>query len=158
MIRYWVIAPYEAEDSNFFNDVWQFDQTSNTISIGWGQLGNVFNMNRPTLNNAITQAFHPKKKRATKMIWNFCHEIQIGDIVLARRGLSTLEGIGTVTRVAYYQPGKNPLLTAPGDEHPNFIDVEWQAELQPKQFNNNVFSRPTVTEISAVEYQKILKV
>ena len=44
--------------------------------------------------------------RAPKMIWEFHREIQPGDKVIARRGLSTILGIGTVTKTAYYDFAK----------------------------------------------------
>lgn len=154
MPRYWVIAPYEAKNYDFFNQVWQFDQINNTISIGWGQLGDVSNMDKQTLSNKLAQTF--PRSRAVNMIWAFYHEIKPGDIVLARRGRKTLVGIGTVTKAAYYEPGKNPHLSALGDSHPNFIDVEWKP-LNKEIISSFVFPMYTVSEFSDAQYHNILE-
>ena len=153
MPRYWVIAPYEAAKYDFYNTVWQFDQANDTISIGFGQLGDVSNMDRQTLNNNVAQTF--PGRRIAHMIWAFYHEIGLGDIVLARRGRKTLVGVGTVTRTAYYQPGRNPYLAPPGDSHPNFIDIAWQP--RSKEFSSIVFPMYAVSEFSETQYHNILE-
>lgn len=137
------------------------DQTNNTISIGWSALGDVSKMDRQTLTNAVAQAF-PSSPLATKslfanMIWAFHHEIAPGDIVLARRGRKTLAAVGTVTKAAYYAPGKNPLLSAPGNSHSSFIDVAWQDQPRNKVFNSIVFPMHTLSEFSDTQYHNILE-
>ena len=160
MQRYWIIAPYRSKDVGFFDKVWQFDQTNNTISIGWSQLGDVSKMDRQTLANAVAQAY-PGSPMATKslfanMIWAFYHEIGLGDIVLARRGRKTLAAVGTVTKTAYYAPGKNPHLSMPGNSHPNFIDVAWQDQPRDKVFNSIVFPMHTLSVLSDTQYHHLL--
>ena len=155
MPRYWVIAPYEAKNFDFFNKVWQFDQANNTISIGWSQLGDVSEMDRQTLYNKVAEKW-PNSK-ATNMIWNFYHEIKPGDIVLARRGRKTLVRIGRVIKAAYYEPGKNPHLSPPDDSHPSFIDVEWFDQPQDKEFSSIIFPMFTVSEIEESEYHKVVE-
>jgi restriction system protein len=152
--RYWVIAPYEAKNYEFFNTVWQFDQANNTISIGFGQLGDVSNMDRQTLSNKVAETF-PGRKIA-HMIWAFYHEISPGDIVLARRGRKILVGVGAVTRAAYYQPGGNPYLP-PDDSHPNFIDVAWDDQPRNKEFSSIVFPMYALSEFSDTQYHNILE-
>jgi restriction system protein len=161
MPRYWVIAPYSSEDASLFDKVWQFDQANNTISIGWSALGDVSKMDHQTLINAIDQAF-PGYRLATKslfanMIQAFHHVIAPGDIVLARRGRKTLVAVGTVTKAAYYAPGKNPLLSAPGNSHTSFIDVAWQDQPRNKVFNSIVFPMHTLSEFSETQYHNILE-
>ena len=160
MQRYWIIAPYRSKDIGFFDKVWQFDQTNNTISIGWSQLGDVSKMDRETLTNAVAQAY-PGSSMATKslfanMIWAFYHEIALGDIVLARRGRKTLAAVGIVTKMAYYAPGKNSQLSTPGNSHPNFIDVAWQDQPRDKVFNSIVFPMHTLSELSDTQYHNLL--
>jgi restriction system protein len=161
MPHYWVIAPYSSEDAAFFDRVWQFDLANNTISIGWSELGNVSTMDRQTLSNAVTKAF-PNSPLATKslfavMLWSFYHVIAPGDVVLARRGRKSLAAVGTVTKSAYYAPGKNPHLSSSANSHPNFIDVSWQAMPRDKFFSSIVFPMHTLSEFSEVQYQSLLE-
>ena len=161
MQRYWIIAPYRSKDVGFFDKVWQFDQTNNTISIGWSGLGDVSKMDRQTLANAVAHAV-PGSPVATKslfanMIWAFYREIALGDIVLARRGRKTLAAVGTVTKTAYYAPSKNPLLATPGNSHSSFIDVAWQDQPRDKVFNSIVFPMHTLSELSDARYHNLLE-
>lgn len=161
MQRYWIISPYRSKDVGFFDKVWQFDQTNNTISIGWSELGDIPKMDRQTLDNAVARA-KPGSPMATKalfanMIWAFYHEIAAGDIVLARRGRKTLAAVGTVTKTAYYAPGKNPLLATPGNSHSSFIDVAWQNQPRDKVFNSIVFPMHTLSELSDARYHILLE-
>ena len=90
MPRYWVIAPYAAKVSELYDTVWRFDLANGVISIGWAELGDVSTMTRDGLAARVASAT-PNDPPATKslvtnMLWAFYHEIQPGDIVLARRG------------------------------------------------------------------------
>ena len=160
MPRYWVIAPYSSKDAASFDKVWQFDLVNNTISIGWSELGNVSTMDRPALSDAIAKEF-PNSPPATKslftnMLWAFYHELAPGDVVLARRGRKILTAVGTVTKSAYYAPGKNPHLSPPSNCHPSFIDVSWQATPRDKAFDSIVFPMHTLSEFSEAQYQSLL--
>jgi restriction system protein len=151
-----VIAPYEAENLEAFNKVWQFDLDNKVISIGWSAAGDATKMSSDELASAIASAY-PERPPATRalyrnMLWNFCREIVPGDIVLARRGQKVLAGIGKVTQSAVYSPGKDP-----GIDHPNFISVEWLSEPRDKVFSSIVFPRFTVKEISDAEYRSLLE-
>jgi restriction system protein len=155
MPRYWVIAPYETENPETFNKVWQFDLTNSLISIGWSAVDDVSKMSKEELTSAIASAY-PEKPPATKalyrnMLWNFYHEIRPGDIVIARKGQKILAGIGKVTQSAVYAPGRDP-----GIDHPNFLGVEWQIEPRDKSFPGIVFPRHTLTEVSDGKYRSIL--
>ena len=160
MPRYWVIAPYSSKDAAFFDKVWQFDLVNNTISIGWSELGNVSTMDRPVLSTVIAKEF-PNSPPATQslfanMLWAFYHELAPGDVVLARRGRKILTAVGTVTKSAYYAPGKNPHLSSPSNSHPSFIDVSWQATPRDKSFDSIVFPMHTLSEFSEGQYQSLL--
>jgi endonuclease NucS-like protein len=155
MPRYWVVAPYEAENLEAFNKVWQFDLANNLISIGWSAVGDVSKMSSEEIGNAVASAY-PNSPPATRalyrnMLWNFCHEILPGDIVVARRGQKIVAGVGKVTQSAVYAPGRDP-----GIDHPRFLGVEWQGDPRDKAFPTLVFPRYTVKEISGAEYRSLL--
>lgn len=156
MPRYWVIAPIESKKSELFNKVWQFDIANNLISIGWSKLGDVSKMRREELSNAVGSSY-PDKPPQTKalivnMLWAFYHEISAGDFVIARKGQKILAAVGKVSHAAVYTPGKNPATS-----HQNFLAVEWQEHPRDKVFPSIVFPRHTLTEISEVEYCKLLE-
>jgi restriction system protein len=152
MPRYWVIAPVESKPSEMFNKVWQFDIANNLISIGWNQLGDVSQMSRAELSEAVASTY-PDKPQQTKglyanMIWAFYHEIGPGDFVIARRGRKTLAAVGKVSESAFYAPGKNP-----AHKHPSFLKVSWQEQPRDKVFPSVVFPMHTLAEISEEQFR-----
>lgn len=161
MPRYWVIAPFSSKKSELFDKVWQFDLANNVISIGWSQLGDVSQMSRETLSDAVASEFADSpaatKSLFVNMIWAFYHEIGPGDVVLARRGRKTLAAVGKVTKSGYYAPGKNPHLGSPGGSHPSFLEVEWKEKPRDKAFADIIFPMPTLSEISEDQYHSLLE-
>jgi restriction system protein len=156
MPRYWVIAPYESENREAFDKVWQFDIANNVISIGWSQVGDVSKIGRDELSKVVASTY-PDTRPATialycNMLWNFYHEIVPGDIVIARRGRKTLAAVGKVVQSAAYASGKNPAA-----DHPNFLGVEWQVQPRDKVFPSLVFLMQTLTEITEVQYHSLLE-
>lgn len=144
----WAIAPFEARDSQAFDDVWGFALTNQVISIGWRELGDLSGLDRPDLLSKVITTY-PQLPLAThtlftNMLWAFWHDIKIGDIVVARRGRKALVGIGRVTGPASYAPGRNPACT-----HPNFLPVEWDPSTGPVNFESLVFAMHTVWQLPA---------
>jgi hypothetical protein len=88
------------------------------------------------------------------MIWYFYHDIKKGHIVVARRGLSEVAGIGTVRKPAYYDTKKSRAM--PSDyKFENFLDVDWYDEPRDLKFGRQVFSQPTVQPISSARYESL---
>jgi restriction system protein len=84
------------------------------------------------------------------MIWKFYREISPGDIIVARRGLKVLAGLGRVTARAEYSPDRNPTIT-----HPNFLAVDWLAEPRGKVFPVAVFPIITLKEITEGDFANL---
>jgi len=161
MPRYWVIAPFQSNNPELFDKVWQFDLTNGVISIGWGRLGDISKISRDELADAVA-AGCPDSPPQTKglianMLWAFYHEIAPDDFVIARRGQKTLAAVGTVTGSATYSPGRNPLLAAPERLHPNFLQIQWQGAPRDKIFPTIVFPRHTLTELSKDKYDSLVE-
>lgn len=140
MPRYWIIAPFANDDS--YDSVWQFDLANNCISIGWSEVGDVSKMGREELQGKV-EAAYPQGAHTliANMIWNFFHETQVGDVILARRGLQGLAAVGDVTAKASYTPERNPKI-----DHPFFLQVSWRAAPRNVAFGRNVFERRSVAE------------
>lgn len=156
MSRYWVIAPVESNPPELFDKVWQFDLANSLISTGWQALGDVSKMRREELSEAVLLTY-PDKPPATRalfanMLWALYHEISPGDLVIARRGRKTLAAVGKVSQSALYTPGKNPDL-----EHPNFLQVSWQAQPRDKVFSSIVFPMHTLAELSEEQFRNLLE-
>jgi hypothetical protein len=102
------------------------------ISVGWFELGDVTGLDRGGLRAAVDSAYPilPNHVRGlyTRMLWDFCHEISPGDVVIARRGTKRIAAIGVVRRSAYYDAEYDRSPFPPGDGHRFYIDVEWRAE------------------------------
>lgn len=156
MPRYWVIAPIESKPPELFDKVWQFDIPNNLISIGWWEIGDVSKMNREELSEIVASTYADKppatKALYTNMIWAFYHEINPGDLIVARRGRKALAGVGRVSRTAFYAPGKSQV-----HGHPNFLEVSWQEQPRDKVFSSIVFPMHTLSEISEEQFRSLLE-
>ena len=154
MPHYWIIAPVEA--GPLFDNVWQFDLSNDIISIGWGQLGDTLEMSQQQLEQAVEVAYPARtpasKRYIRKTIWTFVHDINLGDFVIARRGLKVLEAVGRVSRPAFYEREKNPFLP-----HPRFLGVSWEKPPHRKEFLTSVFIQNTIQTVTEEHFQKLLK-
>ena len=100
--------------------------------------------------------------RAAKIVWEFHREIQIGDKVIARHGLSKILGIGTVTKTAYYdwtQAITRLGISLPVDDadyfhvRPRFIEVSWE---HTGEFPIKLAWRRSVQEITSEQFHDVL--
>lgn len=160
MPRYWVIAPYSSANAARFNQVWAFDLEQNTISIGWHECGDVSNMTREQLANAVAQNYPDRPPHTqsliTNMLWNFYHEISPGDVVIARRGLRQLVAIGTVSAGDRFVPGHNPDLAMAPYIHSGFLSVQWHPQQREVTFDHNVFPMHTLAERIEEQFQNLI--
>jgi Cdc6-like AAA superfamily ATPase len=60
--------------------------------------------------------------------WQFWHEIEVGDTIIARVGRKNIIGIGKVTKTVYYdkRQGETRVRDPHADVYANFIGVTWQ--------------------------------
>ena len=147
MAGYWVIAPVESDPPDQFDKVWQFDLANNVITIGWVELGDISKMSRQALSDAVAMTY-PEKPASTRglisnMLWRFYKEIDVGDLVIARRGRKVLAAVGQVTERAVYSPTKNPHI-----DYPNVLGVSWRDSPREKEFPSIVFPMRTLARIS----------
>jgi restriction system protein len=163
MSRYWVVAPYSAED-NFYKEVLEFDLNNGVISIGWHSLGDVVKISKSRLRELYEQQ-NPSSPSATvtrtvNMIWNFYNEIEMGDIIIARRGTKTLAAVGVVQKKAYFDEAKGKVLSrkSPDFKHCSWLDVKWQDAPRNKEYDDQtVFGIQTIYEIDETEYEALVE-
>ena len=157
MPRYWIIAPYEysSKDSEKWERVWQYDLDNGLISIGYSRPGNISGYNESELRAAIESTYNDdkpgKKTSIFTMLWAFYHDIQPGDIIIARRGRKKIAAKGTVTRSAYYAEIESP------DKYPNHIGVRWDDIPRDKEFPRIVFGMQALYEIDTAKYNQLVE-
>lgn len=150
--RYWVIAPYDSTKPEIFDKAWEYDFKNGTIAVGWSSLGDISTLNEEALENRYIKAHGKDNPADRKAIWNFCHEISVGDIIIARRGLKKIIGIGEVIKLHFFDEnkGKERLNYLTDDSYSNFIRVRWkEVELN---FDKQVFPRFTISEIDKKKF------
>jgi len=156
MPQYWVVAPYHADRPELWEKVWQFDLDHGLISIGWSKLGDVSQLNLDELKEAVERTYPEAavsaRRMYVRMLWDFYHKIQPGDIVVARRGTKRLAAVGTVTRSAYYERAKNAPAVGSERAYSNHLDVRWAEAPRDKGFDSAVFGMQTLYETSEEKY------
>jgi 5-methylcytosine-specific restriction protein B len=134
MSRFWVIAPYGTKERGDWEKVWRFDLDRGIISIGWTKLGDISSLSEKQLSELIDHAYVNEsaisRKYRYRMLWNFYHSIKPGDVIIARKGVKKIAGIGTVVRAAYYESNKNPHAIGDVGTYSNHLDVRWEEEPQ----------------------------
>ena len=160
MPRYWIIAPYNAEKVETWEKVWKYDLEHGIITIGWERLGDVSALSEAQLREAIDRAYpeHSPRQNAfvLRVFRDFYHSIKPGDIVIARRGLKVIAGIGTVTRAAYYEKKtKNPEGASGKRKYSNCLGVRWEETPRNKSFDTPVFQMPALREVPEQKYLEL---
>jgi len=162
MRRIWVIAPADSTKKESWEKTWEYDLNNNVIAIGWGEMGDVSSFNENQLKDKIDKTF-PECKTGTKTlffnsVWNFLHNIQIDDIVIARRGTKRIAAIGKVTGTAFYNLEKawERMPYREKNPYPYFISVEWISDKKDIVFDKIVFSMVTIYEINEEKYEALI--
>ena len=141
---YWVIAPMKVAknklENKLFAAAWEYDRRHGTIAIGEccdhvitlqdiSQFANAEDFQAEISKHELNWG-----PVAPKMIWDFHRNIQVGDTIVARNGLSEILGIGTVTKAAYYDLTRGverigvaspPLKEFQSYIKPRFLEVFW---------------------------------
>ena len=116
-INYWIIAP----GTNAAK--WDEYSKSSEIGIGWDELGPLSNYKKiEQVRDKYLEIWHPDNKDfasdAPNQIWNFYKNIQIGDVIIARKGVKQIIGLGKVTSDYFYDDKR--------DEFFHLRKVNWE--------------------------------
>jgi predicted Mrr-cat superfamily restriction endonuclease/MoxR-like ATPase len=114
----WQISP-GTEGEQLWGDCYK----NGVIAIGWN-IGDITQMSKKEITEAIGQN---KGDLNVHSIYTFGHEIQLGDVVVAKKGQSKeIYGLGIVTKTCYYDPEKAiNIFGESSKEFSKFIDVNW---------------------------------
>jgi 5-methylcytosine-specific restriction protein B len=127
------------------------DERGGCIRIGWSELGD---LSRFTGEDDLRHAFeeqYQQKGRKWKELWEFLH-VREGDAILANNGMTTIVGVGTVTKSYFFD------LELP--EYPNCLGVKWSDE-QERQIPGDAkglvkdWFGYTVKELTAEEFDRL---
>jgi restriction system protein len=150
MTRYWVIAPISAEDADF-DRIWKSDLDNGWISIGWIELGDFSTLSEDELRAQIDNIYPVAKRTARlfNMLWNFCHEVRSGDIVVARRGRRTIAGVGVVSGPVQYSKMKD-------GRHSTYLPVSWREHPRDLLLPKMAFGMQTIYEIDEARFDELV--
>lgn len=111
--HYWVYAPGEKASK------WEEFSDGGIMAIGWDELGD-FSQYKSQEEIRIRLANGDSNSQPTnssKAVWDFQNEMEVGDIVYAKNGQSTIVGRGTVTSA--------PRFAADRDSFQHVREVAW---------------------------------
>jgi 5-methylcytosine-specific restriction endonuclease McrA len=159
MKKAWAIAPWDVREP-LWEDIWRFDYDNNLISIGWSWLGNVITLDEDQIRERI-RIRQPKDESTQPGYiirqFRFLHkEIKPGHIILARKGLKQIAGLGVVPDAgdSYFDSTKAKQSNIPDYHHTNFLPVMWIRDFKPIEYKKAVFLLPA---IAPFENREILK-
>lgn len=92
-VRYWLYAPGEGAYK------WDEFSAEGIMAIGWNETGNLKNYyKKDQIKSKLQELYQDKSshKNDVHALWQFANEIQIGDIIFAKRGMSDVIGMGIV--------------------------------------------------------------
>jgi hypothetical protein len=143
----WAIAPWKF-GTPIWEDVWRFDCANDFISIGWSWLGNVTGLDEGKIRARI-KVKQPKDETTQPgyiagQFRYFYEEIKDGQIILARKGLKQIVGLGVVKGASYFDSSKAKEANISGYFHRNFLPVRWMRDFKPIEYKKIVFRPPTI--------------
>ena len=125
----WVIAPGEGAR------LWAEFLEAGIAAIGWDGLGDLAEYeSREAIHAAlIANGAGENPTMQSLAVWEFVHQVEVGDIVLAKRGRSAILGWGTVTGDYVHDPERAEYRnTRPVEWHPCDAAIELRSQITTK--------------------------
>ncbi len=138
----WVISPFSNKYPDEWERIWRFNLAHGIASLGFRRLGNCKNLDLDTMVVRHRQAYpdwHGREYNDCHQVARFYSEIQLGDLVLTRRGTWILAGIGRVITRPYYDDQLTVDVFPDGIAYPNHIGVDWQQSPRDVNFGRQIF-------------------
>ncbi|GAA4455802.1 hypothetical protein GCM10023156_30400 [Novipirellula rosea] len=142
MINIWVISPFSHEYPEEWERVLQFNLQYGIASLGFRKLGDCSELDVDTIIKRHYDAYPDWEGRESgdaHQVARFYSEIQLDDVVLARRGTKVLAAIGTVNRMPYYDDQLTVSVFPDDIAYPNHIGVDWRDEPRNLDFGRQIF-------------------
>jgi 5-methylcytosine-specific restriction protein B len=98
--KYWLIAPGEGAH------LWDYFYNTGLIGIGWEKIGNLLMYSdKDEIKNDLIQ-FYPENNSSqinnALCLWQFSHEMNIGDVVIVKKGVKEYLGYGIISSNYYW--------------------------------------------------------
>lgn len=153
MSKIWIIAPND--NNKFFDEVWNYNKVQNNISIGWDKLPIDYHTLSKDTQTKLAKEKYPKRRESNirNMFDFFYNQIEIDDIIIARKGIKIIVGVGTVIKKAYHDAGS---ILSKEYGHRDILEVNW---LPFESINlEEQLLQMTIVPITMVELPKELHV
>lgn len=144
--NYWIFAPGENARK------WEEFRVESIMALGWDQLGDFGSYTERDAIRAKLQEEDATRsfRNDTLAVWEFQHEMSVGDIVYARRGMSEIVGRGIVESEPRFEPQRG--------EYRNVRSVNWEFSgewetpfrMAQKTLTNITTKRSKIDELDAV--------
>jgi 5-methylcytosine-specific restriction enzyme B len=144
--QFWKVAPGDKAK------LWDECRDGGYICIGWDELGDIEEFEDKDEFKERFLSIWPKNKRKWREVWQFAHDIREGDIILANNGITSLVGIGKVTRKYFFSDQRN--------EYKHCIGVYWEdaRERSLEEFSKTITADwpfCTVKKLTREEYREL---
>lgn len=135
-VHYWLYAPGEGAA------LWDDFYNSGIMGLGWHELGD---LNAYVSKEEMTEKLRELRggdssyKNSVHAVWQFVHELKVGDIVFAKKGRTEILGRGIVESDYEYDEEHE-------GEYPNIRHVKWTHKGSWQ--SDEMFAMKTLTDIS----------
>ena len=112
--HYWLYSPGDSAS------IWDECYENGIMAIGWDNIGDLQQYDsKEQMKQAMKDRINPEYswKNAAHATWQFCNEVQPGDIIFAKKGRNTIIGRGVVTSGYFFDPSREHYL--------NVRNVDW---------------------------------
>lgn len=132
--KFWIYAPGENASE------WERFYKEGIMGIGWDDIGDLSQFkSKSEIQKELQKHNKGSQVNNAKALWDFYHEMKIGDIVLVRSGTKKFIGRGKVTSDYYYKEDEA--------HYHHYRKIEWTDSVE-KSADRNVFTIKTLTPIS----------
>ncbi len=154
----WLIAP--GANAKYFKECYENDM----IVLGWDSVGDIKKYASVDSIKTALQEKDPEYKdknpsQAAKMLWDFGHKVEAGDLVIARDGLTKLVGVGIL---GDYIPADYESNPSKIEEHHQVREVTWlndRVKEVPFQLSRNtIVSLNTLDEEKQDTIKELIKI
>ena len=143
-INYWLYAP--GEQANKWNEFYN----ENVMAIGW-EIGDLRKYRtKQLINNRLKRFYKDDVNHFNDALclWQFTHEIQVGDIIFAKRGMNEIIGLGIVESDYEYDKSRG--------EYTSYRKVDWKKKGSWRYGDKkNKLAMKTLTKIT--DYKEFVK-
>lgn len=112
--QYWLYAPGEGAS------MWEMFYTEGIMALGWSLVGDLSHYTKVgEVEEALQEKYNSDAsfRHAKRMLWDFLHSMEPGDIVFVKKGQSEIVGMGTVTSDYEYDDNR--------ETYPHIRKVKW---------------------------------